>query len=207
MTDLVLRDYQVTDIERLRDCYRHGARAALYQLATGGGKTVVFSNIVKSAAAKGRRTGVFVHRRELINQASQKLDWCNVPHGIMAAGLDRDHDAPVQVLSIQIRGQPHAARLRFHRHRRGAPCPGEDLARHAGRPNQGEVVGRDRDSCQDRRRRARLELWRAVRCHGVRPDHAGAGGGRLPGRYAVPGAAQPDRRHRAAQGGGRLCRR
>jgi DNA repair protein RadD len=101
-TPLTLRPYQVADIARLRAQYANGAhRAVLYQLATGGGKTVVFSDIVKSAAALGRRVGVFAHRRELIGQASAKLDWCGVPHGIMAADLDRDHDAPVQVLSIQ----------------------------------------------------------------------------------------------------------
>lgn len=101
MNDLILRDYQITDIDRLRAAYGAGAKAPLYQLATGGGKTVVFSHIVASAAAKGRKVGVFVHRRELIRQASAKLDWCGVPHGIIAAGLDRDHDATVQVLSIQ----------------------------------------------------------------------------------------------------------
>ena len=98
---LTLRDYQTTDIDRLRAAYGAGARAPLYQLATGGGKTVVFSHVIASAAAKGRKVGVFVHRRELISQASAKLAWCGVPHGIIAAGLDRDHDLPVQVLSIQ----------------------------------------------------------------------------------------------------------
>ncbi len=101
MNDLILRDYQTADVERLRASYANGHRAPIYQLATGGGKTVVFSHITKSAAAKGRRTGIFVHRRELIKQASAKLDWAGVPHGIIAAGQDRDHDAPVQVLSIQ----------------------------------------------------------------------------------------------------------
>jgi DNA repair protein RadD len=101
-TPLTLRPYQVADVARLRAQYANGAhRAVLYQLATGGGKTVVFANITQSAAALGRRVGVFTHRRELITQASAKLDLCGVPHGIMAAGMDRDHDAPVQVLSIQ----------------------------------------------------------------------------------------------------------
>ena len=101
MTDLALRDYQITDVARLRETYAQGARAPIYQLATGGGKTVVFSHITKSATAKGKRTGVFVHRRELVAQASAKLALNAVPHGIMAAGLDRNHDEPVQVLSIQ----------------------------------------------------------------------------------------------------------
>ena len=101
VSTLQLRDYQLTDVERLRDEFRKGARAPIYQLATGGGKTVVFSHIIQAAAMRGRRTGVFVHRRELIKQTSNKLDWTGTAHGIMAAGLDRDHDALVQVLSIQ----------------------------------------------------------------------------------------------------------
>jgi superfamily II DNA or RNA helicase len=98
---LTLRDYQSEGVANLRDAYRRGARAPLFQLATGGGKTVVFSHIVQSAAAKGTRTLVLAHRRELVKQASLNLDWCGVAHGIIAAGQDRDHNAMVLVGSIQ----------------------------------------------------------------------------------------------------------
>ena len=98
---LKLRDYQVADIEKLRDAYRAKHQALLYQLATGGGKTVIFCHIVESAAARGNRVLVLAHRRELVRQASTHLTWCGVAHGIMAAGQDRDHDALVIVASIQ----------------------------------------------------------------------------------------------------------
>jgi superfamily II DNA or RNA helicase len=98
---LTLRDYQTADITRLRNAYSWDNRAVVYQLATGGGKTVVFSHIVAGAVAKGRRVGVFVHRRELVKQASDKLTWAGVAHGVIAAGLERDVDAPVIVCSIQ----------------------------------------------------------------------------------------------------------
>ena len=98
---LVLRPYQERDIQRMRNCYSHGMKAPIYQLSTGGGKTVVFSSVISSAVAKGRRVLVLTHRRELIKQASAKLSWCGVPHGVMAAGQDRDHDSPVIVASIQ----------------------------------------------------------------------------------------------------------
>jgi len=101
MADITLRPYQVIDIERLRDAFRQGARAPLYQLSTGGGKTVVFSHVIRSAIAKGTRVLVLAHRRELIKQASRKLDDLGVAHGIIAADLDRDHDAQVIVASIQ----------------------------------------------------------------------------------------------------------
>jgi superfamily II DNA or RNA helicase len=37
----------------------------------------------------------------LIRQTADKLARAGVPHGIFAAGLDRDHDAPVLVMSVQ----------------------------------------------------------------------------------------------------------
>src|SRR5215831_10890215 len=98
---LTLRPYQATDIERVRDAFRQGAKAPIYQLSTGGGKTVVFAHVVLAAIAKGTRVLVLAHRRELIKQASAKLSWLGVPHGIIAADLDRDHDAQVIVASIQ----------------------------------------------------------------------------------------------------------
>ena len=101
MTELTLRPYQRADIEKLRDQFRQGKTAPLYQLSTGGGKTVVFGDIVRSAAAKGTRVLVLAHRRELVKQASDKLTWAGVAHGIIAAGLDRDHGAQVLVASIQ----------------------------------------------------------------------------------------------------------
>ena len=101
MTEIILRDYQVIDIAGLRDLYRQSARAPIYQLSTGGGKTVVFSHVIKGAVAKAKRTLVLAHRRELIRQASNKLADLGVAHGIMAAGQDRDHDALVIVASIQ----------------------------------------------------------------------------------------------------------
>lgn len=73
----------------------------LYQLATGAGKTVVFAAVLDGAVRKGRRCAVLVHRRELVKQAAAKLADAGVPHGVVAAGLDCDHDAPVLVLSVQ----------------------------------------------------------------------------------------------------------
>lgn len=98
---IVLRDYQATDIERIRGELRNGSKAPLYQLSTGGGKTIVFCNIILRAQAKGTRTLVACHRRELILQASRKLTEAGVSHGIIAADLDRDHGEQVIVASIQ----------------------------------------------------------------------------------------------------------
>jgi superfamily II DNA or RNA helicase len=44
---------------------------------------------------------VLVHRRELAHQAANKLVEAKIPHGVLAAGLDRDKDAPVLAMSVQ----------------------------------------------------------------------------------------------------------
>lgn len=97
---LQLRDYQARAIHDLRTAYRSGARAPLLVAATGCGKTVVFSAITAGAVERGRRVLILVHRRELIRQASAKLTWAGVAHGIIAAGFDTS-DHPVQVASVQ----------------------------------------------------------------------------------------------------------
>lgn len=84
----------------MRARYAAGHRAVLFCLPTGAGKTVVFGHILDGATRKGRRSAVLAHRRELIRQASEKLAQAGVRHGVVAAGLDRDHDAPVLVLSV-----------------------------------------------------------------------------------------------------------
>jgi superfamily II DNA or RNA helicase len=96
-----LRDYQTQLIEKIRASYAAGKRAPLMVLPTGGGKTLVFADIVARARRKQRRTLIIVHRRELLRQACEKLALAGVPHGIIAAGFDPSPDELVQVCSIQ----------------------------------------------------------------------------------------------------------
>jgi DNA repair protein RadD len=95
-----LRSYQAALVDQLRAAYRVGFRAPLLQLATGGGKTHIFTAIAASAHGRGKRVLVAAHRRELIRQASAKLTAAGVPHGIIAPGHPETADA-VQVGSIQ----------------------------------------------------------------------------------------------------------
>jgi DNA repair protein RadD len=95
-----LRSYQQQAIDDTRASIQNGSRAPLLVLPTGGGKTVIFSAIAQSAASRGRRVLILVHRRELIYQTSSKLAWVGLDHGIIAAGVPPT-DAPVQVASVQ----------------------------------------------------------------------------------------------------------
>ncbi|MGK7871507.1 DEAD/DEAH box helicase [Falsiroseomonas sp. E2-1-a20] len=97
---ITLRPYQLTTIERVRKAYRSGARAVLFVMATGGGKTIIFSYIANSAAGLGNRVLILVHRHELIRQASNKLYEAGVEHGIIAPGFTPTRDL-VQVASVQ----------------------------------------------------------------------------------------------------------
>src|SRR6266511_1721051 len=97
---LQLRDYQHQDVQALRERFRRGDRNVLYQLPTGGGKTVVFSYITEGASSKGNRVLILVHRQELIRQTSASLQEIGVNHGIIAPGFTPSWDN-VQVASVQ----------------------------------------------------------------------------------------------------------
>ena len=63
--------------------------------------TVVFCEIAKNAALKGRRVLVLAHRDLLIKQASSKMGAFGIPHGIIMAGNREQYHHLVQVASIQ----------------------------------------------------------------------------------------------------------
>jgi len=102
-----LRPYQLEAIEAVRQEIRQGARKVLLIAPTGSGKTVMFCDVIQRAAAKGSRCVVIAHRRELVAQASQKLNAFGVQHGIVQAGFPTAPHRPVQVASIQtLRARP-----------------------------------------------------------------------------------------------------
>jgi superfamily II DNA or RNA helicase len=99
-----LRPYQQDAIEGMREAFRTGARAPLLVAPTGAGKTVMFGFVASKTAASGKRVLILAHRRELIRQASRKLDEVAVPHGIIAPGHTPTRDL-VQVASVQTLGR------------------------------------------------------------------------------------------------------
>ena len=65
-----LYDYQLLAINQLREKMREHKRVCLC-LPTGGGKTIIFSDIANKAIEKGKRVLVCVHRNELKEQAQR----------------------------------------------------------------------------------------------------------------------------------------
>lgn len=92
------RDYQHKGLTDIYGAFRRGVRRVLYVLETGGGKTIIFSYIARSAAQKGRRVWILVHRRELIKQTRIKL---NAPHGVVCAGFAPNYTERIQICNVQ----------------------------------------------------------------------------------------------------------
>lgn len=65
-----LYDYQLLAVNQLREKMRDHKRVCLC-LPTGGGKTIIFSDIANKAIEKGKRVMVCVHRTELKEQAEK----------------------------------------------------------------------------------------------------------------------------------------
>jgi superfamily II DNA or RNA helicase len=77
------REYQVKQIDGIADMVGKGFRRIVGQLATGGGKTVMFAGLTKRylAANPDKNVLIAVHREELMDQARRTLyDW----YGIIA---------------------------------------------------------------------------------------------------------------------------
>lgn len=96
-----LRPYQVETIERTREAIRKGARRVLIQAPTGAGKTLMASEIIRSAMLKGSVTWFVAHQGELIEQASEKLIAFGVHHAIVLPGHWPDGDEHTYVGTIQ----------------------------------------------------------------------------------------------------------
>ena len=82
----ILRDYQNSAVDRLRQSIAQGHRAPCLVLPTGAGKTHVAAHLIRSAVDKGNRAIFLAPRRELVYQTSEKLSDVEVHHGVMMAG-------------------------------------------------------------------------------------------------------------------------
>jgi len=94
-----LYDYQFDGVHEIRTAMR-SERRVLYQLPTGGGKTVIFSYIAREAKKKGKRIMAIAHRRELLAQASAHFTEQGIGHSVIAPGYKFYPETPVQIASV-----------------------------------------------------------------------------------------------------------
>lgn len=68
-----LRPYQTQSVINVENTLSGGNRSALVVLATGCGKTIVFSSLIENEVNRGGRVLVLAHRNKLLEQAHDKL--------------------------------------------------------------------------------------------------------------------------------------
>ena len=86
-------------VDATRQEFAQGNKSVLLQLATGGGKTRIFTTITKKAVERNNHVWILVHRRELLTQASDALMSLDVVPSYIASGL-KIGDNPVKVASV-----------------------------------------------------------------------------------------------------------
>lgn len=96
---LILRPYQLDDIERLRDAFRKHRRV-VYRAATGSGKTCCAAEMIRSAVSRGRKVLVCTHRVEIHRQTVDKLREAGLHPAELVAG-SKVPDAQLIAASIQ----------------------------------------------------------------------------------------------------------
>jgi superfamily II DNA or RNA helicase len=96
-----LRSYQTKVIEDFDREIAAGKKRIIGVAPTGSGKTVIASAIIKSFTERRRGVLVVAHRREIIQQTSDKLHANGIAHGIILAGAQPRPLEFVQVASIQ----------------------------------------------------------------------------------------------------------
>ncbi len=85
-TEKSLYDYQIKDLNRIFDVMRDESDDfnLLYQLPTGGGKTVIFSEIVRRFIEQhNKKVVILTHRVELCKQTSNVLSGFNVKNKVI----------------------------------------------------------------------------------------------------------------------------
>ena len=84
-----LRQYQVDSINDLRKAILKGHKRIVLQLATGGGKTTIASEMIRKANEKGKKCLFLADRIELVEQTSKRLDYEGIEHGIIMGNHER----------------------------------------------------------------------------------------------------------------------
>jgi DNA repair protein RadD len=98
--EIKLRDYQRHGVQRTLAAFAEGKKGLFLVCPTGGGKTVVFTEIASDYVARGLKVVVVAHRDSLIKQAAATFHKAGLTVGIIKAKPSSNPYAPVQVVSI-----------------------------------------------------------------------------------------------------------
>lgn len=111
-----LREYQVDSIEACLKSFKEGKSRVAISMATGSGKTVVFSHLLSQVQPKpgqGNKVLVLAHRKELIIQAQATIQKFNpdLKVEVEMAKFKSSPDADVIVASVPTIGNKRSNRL------------------------------------------------------------------------------------------------
>lgn len=98
-----LRPYQKQAIDSIARKYQSGLNSVIFQLATGGGKTVAFAGLVDRFVTKQqKKVLILVHRDELLKQARRTLfDWYDIVAIPVTAGIGYLPNAMVYIAMVE----------------------------------------------------------------------------------------------------------
>lgn len=97
-----LRQYQAKAVDKLRDCIKKGFKKPIMCLPCGGGKSIIFGQIIQLLVGNGKKVLWVVHRRNLVFQMQKVLkEFFDVDAGVIMAGIESDTDKQVQLCTIQ----------------------------------------------------------------------------------------------------------
>lgn len=107
----MLRDYQQNAIDRVHEAIGRGVRRPAVVLATGGGKTVVFSHLIPQlkpiSPERGGKTLVLAHKEELVRQAVQTIKSINP---LLKVDIDMRHLTPSRDADVIVASVPTLVR-------------------------------------------------------------------------------------------------
>lgn len=95
-----LRPYQVSGKGMINEAWEYHD-IIFYVLATGGGKTVQFIDLMRDWILSNKRVWLIAHREELIRQAWDEAYENKIYAGIIKGDVKTDYSLPCQVMSIQ----------------------------------------------------------------------------------------------------------
>ena len=95
-----LRDYQLDVQTKAKEAFKEGYKSVMAVVATGGGKTVIFSDLAEQVARMNRRVWILTHREEIRLQTVKKLTEFGLVPGQIASGYPITRNN-IQVASVQ----------------------------------------------------------------------------------------------------------
>jgi DNA repair protein RadD len=96
------RPHQIGAIDAVENAFRAGIKRPLVDACVGSGKSLIYAGLAAREVARGGRTVIVAHTRELVEQNAAACRTLGLDVGINAAALSqRDWRAPVISASIQ----------------------------------------------------------------------------------------------------------